>query len=66
LVVLGGLPVVLVGMLFLGIGYITQELLKVVVAGVLPEGQAQSGVRPVLRRLRRGMADRQHHHRNTL
>ena len=40
LVVLGDLPVVLVGMVFLGIGYATQDtLLKAVVAGVLPEGK---------------------------
>ncbi|MGE0578850.1 MFS transporter [Reyranella sp.] len=40
LVVLGSLPVVLVGMAFLGIGYATQDtLLKAVIAGLLPEGK---------------------------
>ncbi len=37
---LGGLPAVLAGMVFWGIGYATQDtLLKAVVAGVLPEGE---------------------------
>ena len=43
---LGGLPVIVAGMVFWGIGYATQDtLLKAIVASVLPEGKRNCGYR---------------------